>query len=284
MSRRPPSPTQWTRRRSAALRTANEGARYRAQVGALGDALHRAGLTVAAVGGPGAVLGAMTRDGAVDARASAPTAMPTGADVVLVELPELYEAGRADPAEVQRALGAIDREVAAVLQELPEGAALLLAGTSDGPTGGPHLHVAMAAGPSFGPGLLTSASTGRDGVVQLIDVAPAVLRLTGAAAPPAMLGAAWHEVAGAAVRRASGWPPSSTWTSAREPSRRPWGGTTRWPRGRPCSSSPSRRSRGPPGGPACCDRSARSSPPCRSPVTWRSSSLGGAPAPGRWRP
>jgi hypothetical protein len=179
-----------------ALRTANEGARYQSQVGTLGDALHRAGLTVAAVGGPGALLGAMTRDGTVDARASAPTGIPAGADVVMVELPELYVAGRADPAEVQRALGAIDGEVAAVLQELPEGAALLLAGTSDGPTGRPHLHVAMAAGPSFGPGLLTSASTGRDGVVQLIDVAPTVLRLTGAATPPAVLGTAWHEVAG----------------------------------------------------------------------------------------
>jgi hypothetical protein len=125
--------------------------------------------------------------------------VPDGADVVLVELPELYVAGRADPAGVQRALGAIDREVAAVLQELPDGAALLLAGTSDGPTGGPHLHVAMATGPSFGPGLLTSASTGRDGVVQLIDVAPTVLRLTGVATPPTMLGTAWHEVAGAAA-------------------------------------------------------------------------------------
>ena len=179
----------------AALRMANQRARYRSQVGALGDALHRAGLTVAAAGGPGAVLGGMSHDGVVDTRTSAPDGLAT-AHVVLAELPELYVAGRADPAAVQRALGAIDQQVAAVLQQLPDGAALLLAGTSDGPTGRPHLHVAMAAGPSFGPGLLTSASTGRDGVVQLIDVAPTVLQLTGAAAPRSMLGTPWYRVAG----------------------------------------------------------------------------------------
>ena len=56
----------------------------------------------------------------------------------------------------------------------------------------------MASGPAFGPGRLTSPSTGRDGVVQLIDVAPTILWLLGAPAPSAMLGVHWQSVAEAA--------------------------------------------------------------------------------------
>src|SRR3954464_15003649 len=52
-----------------ALRLLNRSARYRSQVGALGDALHHAGRTVAAAGGPGALLGAMTGGGSVDSTA-----------------------------------------------------------------------------------------------------------------------------------------------------------------------------------------------------------------------
>jgi hypothetical protein len=53
----------------------------------------------------------------------------------------------------------------------------------------------MASGAAFGPGRLTSPSTGRDGVVQLIDVAPTILWLLGTPVPLAMLGVHWHSVA-----------------------------------------------------------------------------------------
>jgi hypothetical protein len=182
-----------------ALRAANRSGRYAAEVGALADALHRAGLTVAAMGGPGAVLGAMTSAGTVDAREPSVAAALGEADVVIVELPELYDVGRQDADVVQDALTAVDDSVRTVLEELPADASLLVAGVSDAAAGPAHLHVAMATGPPFGTGPLTSASTGRDGVVQLIDMAPTVLWLTGAPVPSGMLGVHWRTVPGSDV-------------------------------------------------------------------------------------
>ncbi|WP_324277647.1 hypothetical protein [Blastococcus brunescens] len=46
----------------------------------------------------------------------------------------------------------------------------------------------MAAGPGFGTGWLTSASTGRAPYGQLIDVAPTVLRALGLDRPSSMNG------------------------------------------------------------------------------------------------
>ena len=177
-----------------ALRAANRSARYAATLGALGDAVHRAGLAVAAVGGPGAVLGAMTRNGAVDVREPSVEAAVGHAHVVVLEFPQLYEVGRQDAGAVHGALSAVDTSVGAVLRALPAGSSLLIAGVSDAAAGPPHLHVAMATGPSFGTGLLTSASTGRPGVVQLIDVAPTVVSLAGADPPSSMLGVPWRTV------------------------------------------------------------------------------------------
>lgn len=177
-----------------ALRAANAGAAYRAQIGALGDALRRAGLVVDAVGGRGAALGAMAGDGTAGARSPSVAAAlaDAGADVVVVELPQLYAAGRQDPRTVRTALRAVDAAVGRLLPALPANASLLLAGVSEGMTGPAHLHVAMASGPSFGTGALTSASTGRNGVVQLIDMAPTVLSLAGVPAPSSMPGAPWQ--------------------------------------------------------------------------------------------
>jgi hypothetical protein len=177
-----------------ALRATNRTARYDAQVGALGDALRQAGHSAAAVGGPGADLGAMAGDGVVDRSASSVADALGHADVVVVELPQLYEAGRRDAYAVRDAVGAIDTGVAGILQVLPAQASLLVAGVSEAAVGSGHLHLAMASGPTFRPGWLTSASTGRAAVVQLIDVAPTVLWLLGAPAPPGMLGAPWRAV------------------------------------------------------------------------------------------
>lgn len=185
----PSDPAQLT-----ALRRANATARYHSQVGALGDAVHRAGRTIATVG-PGALLGGMTAHGTVDhAEGSVGAALPQ-ADIVLLELPQLYPSGRLDEVAVPSALTAVDTAVADAVRQMPSGASILLAGVSDGPDAGAPLHVAMASGPAFGPGRLTSPSTGRAGVVQLIDVAPTVLWLLGSQAPPAMLGVHWQSVA-----------------------------------------------------------------------------------------
>jgi len=185
-----------------ALRDANRSARYAADVGALGDALHGAGIAVAGVGGPGAELAAMDSTGTVAVRAPSVADALLNAGVVFVELPQLYDVDRRDAGAVHDALTAIDEQVGTILQELPTNATLLVAGVSDGAFGRAHLHVAMAKGPSFGPGLLTSPSTGRVGVVQLIDLAPTILGLTGTPVPPSMLGVHWQAVPGTGVSTA----------------------------------------------------------------------------------
>jgi len=186
----------------AALRTANANAHYRAQVGALGNAVHRAGRTMATVG-PGALLGGMTAQGTVDqAEASLSAPLPR-ADVVLLDLPQLYDTGRQAGVASASAVTAVDDAVASALRQLPSGASVLVAGVSDGADGGAPLHVAMASGAAFGGGRLTSPSTGRDGVVQLIDVAPTILWLLGEKAPSVMLGVHWQSVAEARTPLAS---------------------------------------------------------------------------------
>jgi hypothetical protein len=89
--------------------------------------------------------------------------------------------------------GAADRIVGGVVEELRGRAAdLLVVGLSEAPgVGGAHLHVAIAVGPDFPPGSLRSASTRRDGFVQLIDVAPTVLALIGRTIPEDMDGQPW---------------------------------------------------------------------------------------------
>jgi hypothetical protein len=188
----------------ARLEQINQLARYHSRVGALGDALRQAGRKVAAVNGGGAVLGGMTSDGTVDMRTSSvPSALQRGADVVIGELPQLYDVDRDDAAAVQGALSTIDTAIGTIVQQLPAGASLLVAGVSDGVGGQAHLHVAMAEGPRFGPGRLTSPSTGRDGVVQLIDVASTVLWLSDTPLPSALIGAPWQSVPEARIPTAT---------------------------------------------------------------------------------
>ncbi|MEP6526450.1 MAG: hypothetical protein ABJA86_04730 [Nocardioidaceae bacterium] len=58
-----------------------------------------------------------------------------------------------------------------------------------------RLHVAVMYGRGITPGLLQSASTGRTGFVQLIDVAPTVLAALGQPAPSAMAGQPFGSIA-----------------------------------------------------------------------------------------
>jgi hypothetical protein len=94
-----------------------------------------------------------------------------------------------------RAAGAMaaDALIARVDQLRPVGSRLLVVGISEAPgERDPHLHVAVAAGPGFGPGALTSPSTRRAPYVQLVDVAPTVLHLLGIDTPAAMVGEPWQ--------------------------------------------------------------------------------------------
>src|SRR4029453_5682228 len=74
-----------------------------------------------------------------------------------------------------------DATLAKVIAARPTRSLIIVAGVADTDTTS-RLHVAFAEGPGWDGGWLTSAGTGRDGYLQLIDISP-----TGvvALAPPA---------------------------------------------------------------------------------------------------
>lgn len=80
----------------------------------------------------------------------------------------------------------VDRQVAALLAARPANSTIVVAGLSDTSTDR-RLHVAVIDGPGWDGGWLTSAETGRNGYVQLVDVAPTVLAILGKAAPAKLL-------------------------------------------------------------------------------------------------
>jgi hypothetical protein len=89
------------------------------------------------------------------------------------------------PGEADAAIG----RLRAAIRDLPGRTLLLVVGVSELGDGRPALHVGIAAGPGFAPGTwLTSASTGRAPYVELIDIAPTVLRALGHPAPASMNG------------------------------------------------------------------------------------------------
>ncbi len=90
----------------------------------------------------------------------------------------------------RRALERIDALVGAALAEVDPGrhAVVLVAPLSARP-GRDGLTVAALAGPGLSPGLATSSSTNRTGLVTLPDVAPSVLGTLGLEVPASMVGA-----------------------------------------------------------------------------------------------
>lgn len=87
-----------------------------------------------------------------------------------------------EPADrVEQAVG-IDAQLARILSARPENSAVIVAGISDTSVD-QRLHVAIIDGPGWADGWLTSAGTGRNGYIQLIDLAPTILRILGRPAP-----------------------------------------------------------------------------------------------------
>ncbi|HEX8771608.1 MAG TPA: lipid II flippase MurJ, partial [Acidimicrobiales bacterium] len=168
--------------------------------GALGDALHRAGLRTAVVGEPDAVAAVMDRTGAVDAGSLAPADLGgprdrlhevmASADLVVVGLGNLRASpdGGAleNPARLER-LADADQLVTDLARQLPPDTLLLVAGIT--PAGIDwRLTPLVAAGAGTRTGYLQSPSTKRLGLVPLTDLAPTVLRTLGALVPPTMVG------------------------------------------------------------------------------------------------
>jgi hypothetical protein len=87
-----------------------------------------------------------------------------------------------DGAARRSAVEAADRTLAKVLAARPPRSLMLIAGLADTDTTS-RLHVAIAEGPGWEGGWLTSAGTGREGYIQLVDLAPTALSALGRKAP-----------------------------------------------------------------------------------------------------
>lgn len=137
--------------------------------------------------GPGAAIAAVRPSahldpkvgGRVDRYAATLPADPKSAQATLsqcvLSIVDLGTVAGADPAKRKAAAKAVDKAFGAVLAARPEKSLILVAGLSDTDTTS-RLHVAIADGPGFSKGWLSSPSTGRSGYVQLVDLAPTVLQ------------------------------------------------------------------------------------------------------------
>lgn len=149
-----------------------------AKLGALADSL--AGC-VAAAGAPAALAAADHTGHVAVYRADVPSAAGDGG--FLQQCPVTIVAATVDN---------VDSVVGLVEAKAPAGAVVLVVGVSESQPVRAHLHVAIASGPGFSGGEVVSASTRRAPFVQLIDVAPTVVHLRGAAQPASMIGQPWR--------------------------------------------------------------------------------------------
>lgn len=167
------------------VKHSNRPLEFGTEVGALGTALHRAHRCVAAVG-PGAAVAAADGHGRVDRYAASVAQLDPvllrACPLSVVALDELVHAPR------RVAVGRVDAEVARLRAAAPTGATLIVAGISELGDEPSHLHVAIADGPGFRHGWLSSPSTRKPPFVQLIDLAPTVLQVLGVREPAAMAG------------------------------------------------------------------------------------------------
>jgi hypothetical protein len=96
----------------------------------------------------------------------------------IVDLGTITGTGAARRAEVAKA----DATLARIVAARPSRSLIMVDGVSDTDTTS-RLHVAIAEGAGWEGGWLTSAGTGRNGYLQLVDLAPTVLSALGRASP-----------------------------------------------------------------------------------------------------
>jgi hypothetical protein len=182
-------PTLWHDR----TELANEELENDAELGSLAEA---AQCTTAV--GPGAALAAARPFGRIDRYAPSVDGDLRG----LLGSCRLsfVDAGTVTGEGTSRVVAARQADLAlnAVLGARPARSLVIVAGLSDTDET-TRLHVAIAQGPGFGPGWLTSPSTGRDGYLRLIDLAPTALAALDRPAPVNLF-------AGAAATREPGRP------------------------------------------------------------------------------
>ncbi len=124
--------------------------------------------------GDGAVVAAARPFGRVDQYSPAlpqnPATLLASCVISVVDLGAITGTGAARQSAVEQADATLSRIVAA----RPPNSLIMVAGVSDTDTTS-RLHVALAEGPGWDGGWLTSAGTGRQGYLQLVDLAPTVL-------------------------------------------------------------------------------------------------------------
>lgn len=197
----------------AAIKKDNAQTAYAAEVGLLGDAVHRANGCTLAVG-PGGVFGAADGQGRVDRYAPSIDQVPAGdwsqCAFTAVDVNDVFRTfitagtdakGTQVPVTLkQRATAATqaDHRVAEVLAAIPSRTTVLVAGLSDS-TSTPHLHVALR---NSAPGYLVVNSTRRSGLVTLTDVTSTALNVLGLTQPPKAIGSVWRTDASSAPPQA----------------------------------------------------------------------------------
>ena len=87
-----------------------------------------------------------------------------------------------EPADRMDQAAQADGRLAQLLRGRPDNSTVLVAGISDTSVD-QRLHVAIIDGPGWAGGWLTSAGTGRNGYIQLIDLAPTILNILGRPSP-----------------------------------------------------------------------------------------------------
>jgi hypothetical protein len=155
--------------RQPAIVQENQETPYGAVPGALAESV-RCSVAV----GPGAAIAAARPFGRVDKYAPVlpadPRTLLSTCVLSIVDLGSVTGTGAARQAQV----AAADATLAKVLAARPPESLVLVAGVSDTDTTS-RLHVAIADGPGWDHGWLTSAGTGRNGYLQLVDLAPTAL-------------------------------------------------------------------------------------------------------------
>ena len=170
----------------AQLRPRYRHSRYGARLGLLGDSINA---PTAAVGAAAATV--LASSSGMPTTAPSLVAGLQRADVVVSVDEALY--GARDRAA---AAAGVDARLAAALHGLPPDVTVIVAGISDGPTGGPRLHPVVVSGTAWPHRELTSPSTGRAPYVQLFDLTATILSLEGRTDPP-------RTVSGRAIRPSS---------------------------------------------------------------------------------
>jgi hypothetical protein len=155
----------------------NQDLPWGAQPGALAESM-RCTTTI----GPGAALAAARSFGRIDRYSETlpddPKDLLAGCVLAVVDLGTVAGA----PDARRAAARAADAGLARIVAARPQRSLLMLAGVADTDVEA-RLHVAVVEGPGYAGGLLTSASTGRSGYLQLTDVAPTTLTALGRTVP-----------------------------------------------------------------------------------------------------